>query len=58
MEMQDLDYEVFYETRKNEADPLGYLSRYPGKQVENNNTTEAILKYTSKQASAVMIEHI
>ena len=49
MEMQDLDYEVLYEPRKDEADPLDYLSRHPGKQRDDSSKTDAVVKYIDKQ---------
>ena len=52
MEMQDLDYEVLYEPGKDEADPLDYLSRHPGKQRDDSSKTDAVVKYISRKESA------
>ena len=42
MEIQDLDYDVFYEPKKDEADPLVYLSGHPDKQTDNSSKMEAL----------------
>ena len=58
MEMHDLDYEGLYEPGKDEADPLDYLSRHPGKQRDDSSKTDAVVKYISRKESAVVIEQI
>lgn len=42
MDMQDVDFEIFYEPGKDEADPLDFLSRHPFPEKENDGTKRVI----------------
>ena len=57
MEMEDVDYELVYEPRKEEADPLDYLSRHPLPETEDDST-EKIIRCTLNTEHAVVITRI
>lgn len=60
MEMQDVDYELMYESGKDEAaqtDTLDYLSRHPLLET-GDDTTEKITRWTVKTKHAVVIIRI
>ena len=57
MEMEDVDYELIYEPRKDEADPLDYLSRHPLPETEDDST-EKIIRCTLNTEHAVVITRI
>ena len=57
MEMQDVDYELVYEPRKDEADPLDYLSSHPLPETEDDST-EKIIRCTLSTEHAVVITRI
>lgn len=41
MEMQDVDFELIYEPRRDDQDPLGY-SRHPLQKIGNGSTKKVI----------------
>ena len=57
MKMQDMDYELVYESGKDEADPLDYLSRHPLPET-GNDSTEKIVKWNMNTEHAVVITRI
>ena len=44
MDMQDVDYELVYESGKDEADPLDFLSRHPLPE-KRHDKTEKIIRW-------------
>lgn len=54
MEMQDVDYELVYEPRKDEADPLDYLSRHPLPETEDDSTEKTIRRTLNTEHAAVI----
>ena len=42
MEMQDMDFDLVYEPRKDEADPLDFLSRHPLPNIGYDKTEKII----------------
>ena len=54
MDMQDVHFEMKYETGRDEADPLDFLSRHP-LPIIGNNSTEKILKAAIETEHAVVL---
>ena len=52
MGMQDVDYKLVYEPRKNEADPLDFLSRHPLPE------TEKIIRWNLNAEHATVVTRI
>ena len=57
MDMTDVDFEMKYETGRDEADPLDFLSRHP-LPIIGNNSTEKILKAAIETKHAVVLDRI
>ena len=57
MEMQHMDYELVYEPRKDEADPLDFLFRHPLPET-GRDETEKIIKWNVNTEHAVVITRI
>ena len=53
MEMQDMDFELVYEPRKDEADPLDFLSRHPLPDI-GYDKTEKIIRLNVNAEHAVV----
>ncbi|CAC5402711.1 unnamed protein product [Mytilus coruscus] len=54
---KDVDFEIMYEPRKNEADPLDFLSRHPFPEKENDET-ERMIKAIIHNEHAVILERL
>ena len=52
--MQDVNYELIYESGKDGADPMDYLSRHPLKQTERVDTEKTIKALISNEHGIVM----
>ena len=57
MEMQGVDYELVFESGKDEADPLDYLSRHPLPET-GSDSTEKIVKWNMNAEHAIVITRI
>ena len=56
MEMQDVGYELVYEPRKDEADPLDFLTRHP--MPETGHDTTEINRWYMNVEHAVVVTRI
>ena len=57
MDVQDVDFEIVYEPGKDDADPLGFLSRHPLSEKENDGT-ERVTKAVIHNEHAVVLERL
>ena len=57
MKMQDVDFELIYETRKDDADPLDFLSRHALRE-KGKDAVERVIKYVLKAEHAVVVDQI
>ena len=55
--MQDVDFELTYEPRKDEADPLDFLSRHLLPEM-GKDTTERIIKSITTVEPAIVLDKI
>ena len=55
--MQDVDYELVYDPRKDEADPLDFLSRHPLPET-GDDKTEEIIRWNLNAEHAVVVTQI
>ena len=56
-DMQDADFELTYESGKDEADPLDFLSRHPLPEM-GEDTTERIIKSITTVEPAIVLDKI
>ena len=54
MDMQDVDYEMRYEPRKDEADPLDFLSGHPLPETGEDETEEMVKSITEAEPAIVL----
>ena len=57
MDMQDVDYELIYESGKDEQDPLDFLSRH-SLPITGSGNTERIIKCIIEAEHAIILGHI
>lgn len=53
MDIQDVDFELVYEPRRDAADPLDFLSRHPLPETRHDNT-EKIIKQVATEHAVVL----
>ena len=57
MGMQDDDFEVIHEPRKDDANPLGFLSRHPFPE-KGKDAVERVIKYVVTAEHAFVVDQI
>ena len=57
MDMQDVDFELVYESGKDDADPMDYLSRHP-LPITGSDNTEKVVKSVFTAEHAVVLDRI